>query len=127
MHCRGNLVIVLVDLWKQMIHMPNKGRILDELWEQGIQANATVTVSPYGGANFTSIGDAVASAPNNSVVEDGYFVIYAKQGYYQEYVVVPRHKKNIMLIGDGINTTVITGNRSVVDGWTTFNSATFSE
>ncbi|XP_047947492.1 pectinesterase [Salvia hispanica] len=109
----------------EMIHMPNKGRILDELWEQGIQANATVTVSPYGGANFTSIGDAVASAPNNSVVEDGYFVIYAKQGYYQEYVVVPRHKKNIMLIGDGINTTVITGNRSVVDGWTTFNSATF--
>ena len=32
-----------------------------------------------------------------------------------------------MLLGDGINRTVITGNRSVVDGWTTFNSATFGE
>ncbi|XP_057812518.1 pectinesterase-like [Salvia miltiorrhiza] len=109
----------------ETIHLGKKGRIVEELWEQGIHVNATVTVSPYGGANFTSINDAVASAPNNSAVEDGYFVIYAKQGYYQEYVVVPRHKKNIMLVGDGINATVITGNRSVVDGWTTFNSATF--
>ncbi|KAL5705352.1 pectinesterase [Ranunculus cassubicifolius] len=29
------------------------------------------------------------------------------------------------MIGDGINKTVITGNRSVTDGWSTFNSATF--
>ncbi|KAF3494175.1 hypothetical protein DY000_02051766 [Brassica cretica] len=32
----------------------------------------------------------------------------------------------MMMIGDGINQTVVTGNRSVVDGWTTFNSATFA-
>ncbi|XP_050366531.1 probable pectinesterase/pectinesterase inhibitor 20 isoform X2 [Argentina anserina] len=31
-----------------------------------------------------------------------------------------------MMIGEGINQTVITGNRSIVDGWTTFNSATFA-
>lgn len=114
---------------KQMLHLPNKSsrkrRILEELLGGGIHVNATVTVSPYGGANFTSINDAVALAPNNSIVDDGYFVIYAKQGYYEEYVVIPRSKKNIMLVGDGINATVITGNRSVVDGWTTFNSATF--
>lgn len=104
-----------------------KRRLLGELLDGGIHVNDTVTVSPYGGANFSSINDAIAFAPNNSVVDDGYFVIYAKQGYYEEYVVVPRNKKNIMLIGDGINSTVITGNRSVVDGWTTFNSATFGE
>lgn len=106
--------------------MPNKGRVVLQLLDGGgVHANATVTVSPYGGANFTSINDAVASMPNNSAVDDGYFIIYVMQGYYQEYVVVPRYKKNIMLIGDGINATVITGNRSVIDGWTTFNSATF--
>ncbi|KAH6819123.1 Plant invertase/pectin methylesterase inhibitor superfamily [Perilla frutescens var. frutescens] len=113
----------------EILHLPNKstrqGRILEELLGGGVHVNATVTVSPYGGANFTSINDAIALAPNNSIVDDGYFVIYAKQGYYEEYVVVPRSKKNIMLIGDGINATVITGNRSVIDGWTTFNSATF--
>ncbi|KAL7239522.1 hypothetical protein ACSBR2_005421 [Camellia fascicularis] len=30
-----------------------------------------------------------------------------------------------MMIGDGINQTIITGNHSMADGWTTFNSATF--
>ncbi|XP_057550310.1 probable pectinesterase/pectinesterase inhibitor 47 [Amaranthus tricolor] len=60
------------------------------------------------------------------VVKDGYFVIYIKEGYYEEYVSISRHKKGIMLLGDGINQTVISGNRSVFDGWTTFNSATFA-
>ncbi|CAI9767834.1 unnamed protein product [Fraxinus pennsylvanica] len=30
------------------------------------------------------------------------------------------------MIGDGINQTIITGNHSFVDGWTTFNSSTFA-
>ncbi|OIT33191.1 PREDICTED: probable pectinesterase/pectinesterase inhibitor 25 [Nicotiana attenuata] len=102
------------------------GRILDELVENGVHINQTVTVSPYGGCNFTSIGEAIAFAPNNSKIEDGYFLIYAKQGYYEEYVVVAKNKKNIMLIGEGVDLTVIAGNRSVIDGWTTYNSATFA-
>ncbi|KAB1203939.1 Pectinesterase/pectinesterase inhibitor PPE8B [Morella rubra] len=31
-----------------------------------------------------------------------------------------------MMIGDGMNATVISGNRSFVDGWTTFHTATFA-
>jgi pectinesterase len=105
-----------------------KERILSALVESnGILVNETVTVGLYGTDNFTSISDAVAFAPNNSKPEDGYFVIYATEGYYEEYVVVPKHKKNIMLLGDGINRTVITGNHSVIDGWTTFNSSTFGK
>ncbi|KAJ8529487.1 hypothetical protein K7X08_036322 [Anisodus acutangulus] len=102
------------------------GRILDELVENGVHIKEAVTVSPYGGCNFTSIGEAIAFAPNNSMIEDGYFLIYAKQGYYEEYVVVAKNKKNIMLIGEGVDRTVIAGNRSVIDGWTTYNSATFA-
>ncbi|KAG6677714.1 probable pectinesterase/pectinesterase inhibitor 47 [Carya illinoinensis] len=102
-------------------------RILDELREDnGILVNDTVTVGLDGTDNFTSITEAIASAPNNTMPEDGYFVIYARQGCYQEYVVVPQYKKNIMLLGDGLNRTVITGNHSVIDGWTTFNSSTFA-
>lgn len=103
------------------------GRIVDSLVENGVHIKESVTVSPYGGCNFTSIGEAIAFAPNNSMIEDGYFLIYAKQGYYEEYVVVAKNKKNIMLIGEEVDHTVISGNRSVIDGWTTYNSATFGK
>ncbi|KAL9451103.1 hypothetical protein AB3S75_012786 [Citrus x aurantiifolia] len=102
------------------------GRNLGEVESSGILVNQSVIVSPHGTDNFTTIGDAIAFSPNNSKPEDGYFVIYAREGVYEEYVVVPKHKKNLLLIGDGINRTVITGNHSVMDGWTTFNSSTFA-
>ncbi|KAL9388287.1 hypothetical protein Peur_016892 [Populus x canadensis] len=102
-------------------------RILsDDAGDDGILINDTVIVSPYGTDNFTTIGDAIAFAPNNSKPEGGYFVIFVREGIYEEYVVVPKNKKNIVLIGEGINRTVITGNHSVIDGWTTFNSSTFA-
>ncbi|EXC05634.1 putative pectinesterase/pectinesterase inhibitor 41 [Morus notabilis] len=63
---------------------------------EGVLASQIVVVNPDGTGNFTTISDAVNAAPNDT---------------------------NLMLIGDG---TVITGNRSVVDGWTTLNSATFA-
>ena len=93
----------------------------------GIAVNNVVIVSQHGGSNFTSIGQAIEFAPLNSKVEDGYFIIYAMEGIYEEYITIPKHKKNIMLLGVGINRTVITGNHSYVDGWSTFNSATFSK
>ncbi|XP_058079697.1 probable pectinesterase/pectinesterase inhibitor 47 [Magnolia sinica] len=86
----------------------------------------SVMVAKDGSGNFTSIGDAVAFAPNNTIAEQGYFVIFVGEGVYEEYVLVAKNKKNLMLIGDGINKTVITGNRSVNDNWTTYNSATFA-
>ncbi|XP_027340987.1 probable pectinesterase/pectinesterase inhibitor 25 isoform X2 [Abrus precatorius] len=101
-------------------------RILKESENQGILLYDFVIVSPYGIDNYTSIGDAIAAAPNNTKPEDGYFLIYVREGYYKEYVIVPKEKKSILLVGDGINKTVITGNHSVIDGWTTFNSSTFA-
>jgi pectinesterase len=86
-----------------------------------------VTVDPSGAGNYTTVGAAVAAAPTNLAATSGYFVIYVAAGVYEENVVVPKNKKYVMMIGDGIGQTVITGNRSVVDGWTTFNSATFGE
>ncbi|MED6140901.1 putative pectinesterase/pectinesterase inhibitor 47 [Stylosanthes scabra] len=102
-------------------------RILEESNNgNGILLNSYVIVSVDGTENFTSIGDAIAIAPNNSKPEDGYFLIYVTQGIYEEYVAIPKQKTNILLVGDGINNTIITGNHSVIDGWTTFNSSTFA-
>ncbi|XP_050385771.1 probable pectinesterase/pectinesterase inhibitor 25 [Argentina anserina] len=101
-------------------------RILDEMESSGIIVYDAVIVSQHGSDNFTSIGAAIDSAPNNTKPEDGYFVIYARKGRYKEYVVIPKYKKNIMLLGDGINKTIITGKHNFVDGWTTFNSSTFA-
>ena len=55
------------------------------------------------------------------------FVIYIKAGAYFENVEVERKKTMLMFIGDGIGKTVVKANRSVVDGWTTFRSATVGE
>nr|CAB3477041.1 unnamed protein product [Digitaria exilis] len=85
-----------------------------------------VTVDQSGAGNYTTVGDAVAAAPTNLGGSSGYFVIRVAAGVYEENVVVPKNKKYVMMIGDGIGQSVITGNRSVVDGWTTFNSATFA-
>jgi len=86
----------------------------------------SVTVDPSGAGNFTTVGDAVAAAPSNLKGDSGYFLIHVTAGVYDENVVVPKNKKYVMMVGDGIGQSVITGNRSVVDGWTTFNSATFA-
>jgi pectinesterase len=90
-----------------------------------VLVRGTVTVSQDGSGNFTTINDAVTAAPNSTKGLKGYFLIYIKAGVYEEYVNVAKNKNYLMMIGEGINKTVITGNRSVVDGWTTFNSATF--
>ncbi|KAK4789269.1 hypothetical protein SAY86_020588 [Trapa natans] len=91
-----------------------------------VMVSDIVVVSQDGSGNFTTINDAISNAPNNSKSSDGYFLIYVTAGVYEEYVSIAKNKRYLMMIGDGINQTVITGNHSVVDGWTTFNSATFA-
>ncbi|GFQ04115.1 pectinesterase [Phtheirospermum japonicum] len=85
------------------------------------QTRVDLVVSQDGSGNFTTINAAVSAAPNNS---DARFVIYIKTGAYYEYIELERRKRNIMFLGDGIGKTLIKGNRSVVDGWTTFRSST---
>ncbi|XP_042511199.1 probable pectinesterase/pectinesterase inhibitor 41 [Macadamia integrifolia] len=101
------------------------GRKLAETTQNNVLVRDIVVVSPDGSGNFTTINDALSSAPNNTNITDGYFMIYIVSGIYSEYVTVGKDKMNILMTGDGIRKTVITGNRSVADNFTTFNSATF--
>lgn len=85
------------------------------------QTKINLIVAKDGSGNFNTINDALRAAPNSSNTR---FVIYIKAGAYYEYIEVERKKTRIMFVGDGIGKTLIKGNRSVVDGWTTFRSST---
>lgn len=82
-----------------------------------------VTVASNGSGDFTTIGDAINMAPNSSLDR---YLIQIKAGIYMENVIIPRNKVNIMLVGDGMNSTVIIGSKNFVDGFSTFTSATMS-
>ncbi|XP_061997002.1 pectinesterase/pectinesterase inhibitor PPE8B-like [Rosa rugosa] len=91
-----------------------------------LQANGMpvdVVVAQDGTGNFTNITSAILSVPDYSLKR---YVIYVKRGVYKEYVEIKKKKWNIMMIGDGMDATVISGNHNYVDGWTTFRSATFA-
>ncbi|KAK2977280.1 hypothetical protein RJ640_005542 [Escallonia rubra] len=83
--------------------------------------NANVVVAKDGSGNYKTIQEAVASAPNKGKSR---YVIYVKKGTYKENIEIGKAKKNVMITGDGMDSTIITGSLNVVDGSTTFKSAT---
>ncbi|KAB2616284.1 pectinesterase/pectinesterase inhibitor 7 [Pyrus ussuriensis x Pyrus communis] len=123
----GRLPLKMSSKMRAVYESVSKRKMLQtETADDEVLVSEIVTVSPDGTGNFSTINDAIAAAPNNSAPTDGYFLIYVTAGVYEEYVSVAKNKRHLMMVGDGINQTIITGNRSVVDGWTTFNSATFA-
>ncbi|XP_059287308.1 pectinesterase-like [Lycium ferocissimum] len=88
---------------------------------QSSSVTADVVVAADGSGDFKTVAEAVAKAPEKSSKRH---VIRIKAGVYRENVEVTKKKKNIMFIGDGRENTIITGNRNVKDGSTTFHSAT---
>lgn len=80
-----------------------------------------VVVAADGSGKYKTVSEAVAAAPTKSSKR---YVIKIKAGVYRENVEVPKKKTNLMFFGDGRKTTIITGSRNVVDGSTTFKSAT---
>ncbi|KAL9240386.1 hypothetical protein vseg_014611 [Gypsophila vaccaria] len=84
--------------------------------------NVNLVVAQDGSGNFKTISEAISAASTRA--GGGRFVIHVKSGVYQENVVIGTNLKNIMLVGDGMQSTIITGSRSNVGGFTTFNSAT---
>eukprot|EP00268_Persea_americana_P050664 TRINITY_DN5528_c0_g1_i1.p1 TRINITY_DN5528_c0_g1~~TRINITY_DN5528_c0_g1_i1.p1 ORF type:complete len:591 (+),score=64.50 TRINITY_DN5528_c0_g1_i1:51-1775(+) len=88
---------------------------------QASTVTPNVVVAADGSGDFTTVSAAVAAAPESS---SSRYVIKIKAGVYTENVEVPKKKTNLMFIGDGRTNTIITGSRNVVDGSTTFHSAT---
>ncbi|KAI4354838.1 hypothetical protein L6164_003670 [Bauhinia variegata] len=82
-------------------------------------SQANIVVAKDGSGKYTTVNAAISAAPKSS---SGRYVIYVKTGVYNEQVEIKA--KNIMLVGDGIGKTIITGSKSVGGGTTTFRSAT---
>ncbi|XP_010264200.1 PREDICTED: pectinesterase 2-like [Nelumbo nucifera] len=85
-------------------------------------SQANLVVAQDGSGNFKTVNEAISAASKQK--RSGRFVIYVKAGTYKENLQIGNKLNNIMLIGDGIGKTVITGSKSVGGGSTTFNSAT---
>ncbi|KAK4264772.1 hypothetical protein QN277_025902 [Acacia crassicarpa] len=83
-----------------------------------------VTVCKDGGNGcYKTVQEAVNAAPDNA--GDKKFVIYIKEGVYEETVRVPLEKRNVVFYGDGMGKTVITGSAQADQpGMTTYLSAT---
>lgn len=83
-----------------------------------------VTVAADGTGDCLTIGEAVEKVPEKS---EARFVVYVKEGTYNETVVVEKSKWNLMMYGDGKEKTIVTGKLNFVDGTPTFKTATFGE
>ncbi|KAI4369062.1 hypothetical protein MLD38_017553 [Melastoma candidum] len=85
---------------------------------------ADIVVAKDGTGDYKTISEAVAVAGSKG--RGKRFVIHVKAGVYAENVVVKRTTKNLMLVGDGIDATIVTGRKNAEGGSTTFRSATFA-
>ncbi|KAL3524170.1 hypothetical protein ACH5RR_017004 [Cinchona calisaya] len=89
---------------------------------QSSSVRPNLVVAQDGSGNYRTIKAALDAAAKRS--GSGRFIIRVKKGVYGENLEIGNKMKNIMLVGDGLRDTIITGSRSVAGGSTTFNSAT---
>ncbi|XP_058721949.1 pectinesterase-like [Vicia villosa] len=81
-----------------------------------------IVVAKDGSGQFKTVQAALDNAANRKYKTR--FVIHVKKGVYKENIEVNVHNDNIMLVGDGMQNTIITSSRSVQGGYTTYSSAT---
>lgn len=89
------------------------------------RSRADFVVAKDGSATHRSVKEALAAVSRMGKSRSHRVIIYIKAGVYNEKIEIDRDMKNIMLVGDGMDRTIITNNRNVPDGSTTYGSATF--
>ncbi|KAK3011662.1 hypothetical protein RJ639_010675 [Escallonia herrerae] len=98
-----------------------KDRRLLQVKNTAIKADAVVATD--GSGKYKKIGDALKAVPDKSKKR---FVIYVKKGVYFENIRVEKTKWNVMMVGEGMDATIVSGSLNFVDGTPTFSSATFA-
>ncbi|KAL9285794.1 putative hydrolase [Arabidopsis thaliana] len=89
---------------------------------EALKKIADVVVAKDGTGKYNTVNAAIAAAPQHSHKR---FIIYIKTGIYDEVVAIENTKPNLTLIGDGQDSTIITGNLSASNVRRTFYTATF--
>lgn len=55
------------------------------------------------------------------------YVVYVKEGVYDETVTVTKKMQNVTMYGDGSQKSIVTGNKNYRDGVRTFLTASFGK
>ncbi|CAN0901214.1 Probable pectinesterase/pectinesterase inhibitor 13 [Linum grandiflorum] len=79
-------------------------------------------VAKDGSGDFKTISEAIKAIPEKY---DGRYVIYVKQGVYDETVTIEKRMENITMYGDGSQKSIVTGSKNFADGVRTLQTATF--
>ncbi|GAB4844345.1 hypothetical protein Ancab_037708 [Ancistrocladus abbreviatus] len=79
-------------------------------------SKADMVVAKDGSGDHRTIREAVAALSTKDNIAGRRVIVHVKAGVYNEKVEIGRHLKNIMLVGDGIDRTVVTGSRNFIDG-----------
>lgn len=120
------MICVTGGLYHKTVSESNDGLAL-ESWSPAAH-KADFTVAQDGSGSHRTIREAVDALAAMGHNRGGRrAVIHVKAGVYPEKVVIGSKMHNVMFVGDGIDRTIITGNRNVVQGSTTMNSATFGK
>ncbi|KAI4332866.1 hypothetical protein L6164_017742 [Bauhinia variegata] len=90
---------------------------------EDLRSKANIIVAQDGTGKYKTIADALKHVPEKS---NNRTVIYVKKGVYYENLRVEKTKWNVMIIGDGMTRTIVSGSLNFVDGTPTFSTATFA-
>ncbi|XVE52286.1 hypothetical protein DITRI_Ditri02bG0110400 [Diplodiscus trichospermus] len=99
-----------------------KDRILLQTSDQ-LKKKAGIIVAKDGSGKYKTISAALEAVPEKSKKRT---LIYVKKGVYKENVRVEKKKWNVTMIGDGMESTIVSGSLNYVDGTPTFSTATFA-
>ncbi|GAU29384.1 hypothetical protein TSUD_31910 [Trifolium subterraneum] len=83
--------------------------------------NPDAIVAKDGSGKFKSINDALKQVPEKNQKP---FVIFIKEGVYNEFVEVTKKMTHVVFFGEGPNKTRIIGKKNFIDGINTYNTAT---
>ena len=88
---------------------------------EAIPPNAVVAKD--GSGQFKTIQAALDAYPKKNLT--GRYVIYIKAGVYDEYITINKNMPNILMYGDGLTKTIVTGKKNYRDGVKTMRTASF--
>lgn len=88
-----------------------------------LKKQANIVVAKDGSGKYKTLSAALNEVPDKS---DKRFIIYVKKGLYYENIQISKSKWNILLVGDGMGATILSGKLNFVDGTPTFSTATIA-
>ncbi|CAI8607806.1 unnamed protein product [Vicia faba] len=93
------------------------------LLADSVNMTVDAVVAKDGSGQYTTIGEALQNVKKKSDVR---FVVYVKKGIYVENIDLDKNTWNVMIYGDGMTETIVSGSRNFIDGTPTFETATFA-